>query len=130
MIFGKGEKNRKKLKKSYTKRVKSRIGQYHQEKPLKISSKRRKNNMEEIKKAIKKTDEFPQRKKPKRAETTIIESTELTKAVKHPSERKKWQNKQHSKSILLGTFDFDPEEYLDKSLLFNLKQIARKKFSM
>ena len=44
---------------------------------------------------------------------------------KHPRERKKLiekkMAKKNSKSILSGTFDFDPEEYLDKSLLFDLK---------
>ena len=29
--------------------------------------------------------------------------------------------KKNSQSILSRTFDFDPEEYLDKSLLFGLK---------
>ena len=42
--------------------------------------------------------------------------------------RKKWQKK-NSKSILLSTFDFDPEEYLDKSLLFDLKKISKEKIS-
>ena len=32
--------------------------------------------------------------------------------------------KNNSKSILLGKFDFDPEEFLHKSLLFNLKQMS------
>ena len=30
----------------------------------------------------------------------------------------------NSKSILSGTFDFDPEEFLDKSLLFDLKKTS------
>ena len=30
--------------------------------------------------------------------------------------------KKNFKSILSGTFNFNPEEYLNKSLLFNLKK--------
>ena len=33
--------------------------------------------------------------------------------------------KKNFKSIFAGTFDFDSEEYLDKSLLFDLKKIKR-----
>ena len=63
---------------------KSRMGEYYEEQPLEISLKGRKNNMGEIKKVIKQTDEISQRKKPKRAETTIIEPTESTITIKHP----------------------------------------------
>ena len=41
-------KNKKRLKKSYAERVKSRMGEYYEEKSLKISLKDRKNNMGEI----------------------------------------------------------------------------------
>ena len=44
---------------------------------------------------------------------------------KHPRGQKKLigkkMAKKNSQSILSCTFDFDPEEYLDKSLLFGLK---------
>ena len=44
---------------------------------------------------------------------------------KHPRGQKKLigkkMAKKNSQSILSRTFDFDPEEYLDKSLLFGLK---------
>ena len=36
--------------------------------------------------------------------------------------------KKNSNAILSKTFDFDPQEYLDKSLLFDLKRQVRKKF--
>ena len=36
--------------------------------------------------------------------------------------------KKNSKAILSKTFDFDPEEYLDKYLLFNLKKTSAEKF--
>ena len=51
-------KNRKRLKKSYAERVKSRMGEYYEEKSLKISLKDRKNNMGEIKKSLKKQIKF------------------------------------------------------------------------
>ena len=35
--------------------------------------------------------------------------------------------KRKSKSILSGTFDFDPEEYLNKLLEFDLKKNQRRK---
>ena len=35
--------------------------------------------------------------------------------------------KKNSKSILSGTFDFDPEQYLDELLLFNLKNPSEEK---
>ena len=61
------------------------------------------------------------RKKPDKAEVMI----------KHPREQKNFLKKKiakkNSKSILLGTFDFDPEEYLDKSLLFDLKKTREEK---
>ena len=118
-------KNRKRLKKSYAERVKSRMGEYYDKKSLKISSKDRKNNMREVKKVIEKTDKILQRKKPKRAETTIIETTESTTTIKHLRERKKLtvekmvkKKKKNSKS----------EEYLDKSLLFDLKKTSEERF--
>ena len=35
--------------------------------------------------------------------------------------------KKNSKAILSKTFDFDPEEYLDKYLLFDLEKISEEK---
>ena len=47
--------------------------------------------------------------------------------LKHPREHKKNNEKKMAKknfmSILWGTFDFNPEEYLDKSLFFDLKKL-------
>ena len=73
--------------------------------------------MGEVKKVIEETDKILQQKKPKRAETTIIETTELTTTIKHLRERKKLTEEKNSKS----------EEYLDKSLLFDLKKISEEK---
>ena len=58
-------KKQEKAKISYVERVKSRMRKYYKEKPFKISSKRRKNNIGQIKKVIKKTDEISQQKKAK-----------------------------------------------------------------
>ena len=45
---------------------------------------------------------------------------------KHPRERRKSIEKKmikkNSKTIFSGTFDFGPKEYLDNSLLFDLKK--------
>ena len=38
--------------------------------------------------------------------------------------------KKNSQAIISKTFDFDPEDYLDKSLLFDLKKAVKRKFSM
>ena len=35
--------------------------------------------------------------------------------------------KNNSKAIISGTFDFDPEDYLIKSLLFDLKKTRKEK---
>ena len=35
--------------------------------------------------------------------------------------------KNNSKAIISGTFGFDPEDYLDKSLLFDLKKTSEEK---
>ena len=51
---------------------------------------------------------------------------------KHPRGQKKLigkkMAKKNSQSVLSLTFDFDPEEYLDKSLLFGLKISSEKNF--
>ena len=49
----------------------------------------------------------------------------------HPRDRKKAIEiklaKNNSKAIISGTFGFDPEDYLDKSLLFDLKKASEEK---
>ena len=65
-------------------------------------------------------------KKPQKTQTFQIESGKSIKTPKHPRERKKFLEQQmakkNSKAILSKTFDFDPQEYLNKSLLFNLNK--------
>ena len=48
------KKNRKRLKKSYAQRVKERISEYYEEKPLKIHAKRKKINMTKFQMSLKK----------------------------------------------------------------------------
>ena len=58
----------------------------------------------------------------KAAEVTIKHPREQKELHKKKQKKKKEKAKKNSKSILLGTFNFDLEEYLDKSLLLDLKQ--------
>ena len=57
-------------------------------------------------------------KNPDKAEVTIKQLREQKKLLEKKIAEK------NSKSILSGTFDFDPEYYLDKSLLFDLKKTS------
>ena len=50
----KNKKNRKRSKKSYTQRVKERMGEYYEEKPVKIHAKRKRDKYGEISNVIKK----------------------------------------------------------------------------
>ena len=60
-----------------------------------------------------------------------IEAKKCIQTPKQPRERKKFLEQQmakkNSKAILSKTFDFDPEKYLDKSLLFDLKKTSEDK---
>ena len=54
-----------------------------------------------------------------------------TDAPTQPRDRKKAigrkMAKNNSKAIISGTFDFDPKDYLDKSLLFDLMKTSEEK---
>ena len=60
-----------------------------------------------------------------------IEAEKFIQTPKDPREGKKLLEQQmakkNSKAILSKTFDFDPEEFLNKSLLFNLKKTSEEK---
>ena len=56
------KKNSKKLKKTYTQRVKERMGEYYEEKPFKIHAKRKRDRNGEISNVIKKTMQMLQEK--------------------------------------------------------------------
>ena len=108
-------------------RVKETMGEYRENKPIKISIKLKNYNYGDVVAVEneKNKNNVP-RKKPQKSQTVKIE------AHKHPRERKKFTEnrmaKKNSNAILSKTFDFDPQEYLDKSLLFDLKKTSEENF--
>ena len=96
------------------------MGEYYEEKPLKESSKVRKNNLKEAKYVPEHKIETFKRKTKNRKKATDVPT--------HPRDRKKAierkMAKNNSKTIISGTFGFDPEDSLDKSLLFDLKKAS------
>ena len=120
-------KNKRKSQKSYLQSVKERMGEYQENKPIKKSIKLKKNNYGKIfaVENEKNKNNIPH-KKPQKAQTVQIEAEKFIQTPKHLREKKKFieqqMAKKNSKEILSKTFDFDPGEYLDKSLLFDLKK--------
>ena len=59
-----------------------------------------------------------------------VESSKAKTTINHPKQRKKLRKQKmgenNSKLLLSGNFNFDPEDILDKSLLFDLKQNKRR----
>ena len=59
-----------------------------------------------------------------------VESSKAKTTINHPKQRKKLRKhkmgENNSKLLLSGNFNFDPEEILDKLLLFDLKQNKRR----
>ena len=57
-----------------------------------------------------------------------VESKKAKTIIKYPRKRKKQKIAENNLKLLLSTrFDFDPEEILDKFLLFNLKKRSEEK---
>ena len=58
-----------------------------------------------------------------------VESNKAKPIINHLRQRRKLHEQKmlekNSKLLLSGKFDFDPEEILDKSLLFNLKKTRK-----
>ena len=108
------------------------MGEYQENKPIKKSIKLKKNNYGEIfaVENEKNKNNIP-REKPQKAQTVQIEAEKSIQPPKHPRQRKifieQQMAKKNSKGILSKTFDFDPGEYLDKSLLFDLKKTSEEK---
>ena len=94
------------------------MGKYHEKKPLKKLLKARKNEMKEAEYVPEREIDIPKRKTKKRKKTNGNADA--------PSRQKKGNRKKiaknNSKAILSHTFDLNPEDYLEKSLLFNLKK--------
>ena len=111
--------------------MKERMGEYWENKPIKRSIKLKKNNYGEMVVVENEKDKNVPRKKPQKAQTVQREAKKSIQTPKHPRQRKKFlkqqMGKKNSKAILSKTFDFDPEEYLDKSLLFHLKKTSEEK---
>ena len=102
------------------------MGEYYEEKPFKIHAKRKQYDYGEILDVITKNNENIKRKNTKKALTMTDESKRANTTIKYPRERKKLRERKmvenNSKLLLSGKCDFDPEEILDKLLLFNLKK--------
>ena len=69
-------------------------------------------------------------KNPTKVQTVTVESSKAKTTINHPRQRKKLREQKmaenNSKLLLSGKFDFDPEEILDWSLLFDLKENKRR----
>ena len=84
-------------------------------KPCNVTSKRKENNLGKV---VAPTEKPLSQKKNKGKSNSYQTSPKAKRIV--------WKKlaKNNSKSKLSGKFDFNPEEFLDKSLLFNLKQTS------
>ena len=69
-------------------------------------------------------------KNPTKVQTMTVESSKAKTTINHPRQRKKLREQKmaenNSKLLLSGKFDFDPDEILDWSLLFDLKENKRR----
>ena len=90
------------------------MGKYYEEKLCEISN------------VIYKNNENVTRKKPTKTQTMTVESSKTKTTIIHQRKRKKLCDQKlaekNSKLLSSGKFDFDPEEILDKSLLFDLRK--------
>ena len=97
---------------------------------LKFTRKEKKDKYGEIPNVIKKNENIT-RKKPTKAQTMTVESSKAKPTIIHPRQRKELREQKmvenNSKLLLSGKFNFDPEEILDKSLLFDLKKTSEDK---
>ena len=94
------KRNNKKIKRnkktSHAQRFKERMGEYYEEKPLKIHMKRKKDNYSENLDLINKNKNVT-RKKPMKAQTVTVESKKGKTTIKHPRETKNFANKKWQK---------------------------------
>ena len=88
------------------------MGEYYEEKHLKEAKHVPENKIKTFKRT----------KNCKKATDVPTHSQDRKKVIERKME------KSNSKPIVSGTFDFDPEDYLEKSLLFDLKKISEEKF--
>ena len=98
------------------------MGKYYDEKKAIKPTKPRKNNMGGKEVKNEQENEMRKRKTPKRTKAEI---------PLRPCEREKGidakMSKNNSAEISAKNFNFDPQEHLDKSLLFDLKKTSKEK---
>ena len=109
------------------------MGEYYEKIQFKIHAKKKRDKYGEILNVIKKNNENNfTRKKPTKAQIMTVESSKANITIIHPRQRKKLSEQKmvedNSKLLLSGKCDCDPEEILDKLLLFNLKKLKIKCF--
>ena len=90
------------------------MGEYPENKPIKISIKLKNNNYGDIVAVENEKNNNVPRKKPQKSQTVKIEAEKFIQTPKHPRERKKFienrMAKKNSNAVLSKTFDFDPQE--------------------
>ena len=100
-------------KKSYTQRVKERMGEYYEEKPFKIHEKEKKDKYGDISNFIEKNNENVIRKKPTKAQIMTAKSSKAKATIIRLRQRKKLCKQKmaenNSKLLLSEIVDFDPE---------------------
>ena len=97
-----GEQKKKKkeeVKKTYTQRVKERMGEHYKEKTFKIHTKRKKCKYGEISNVIKENNKNVKRKKPKKAQTMTAESSKAKTTIIYPRQRKNLRKQKLWKTI-------------------------------
>ena len=98
---------------------------------LKFTRKVKKDKYGETSNVIKKSIDNVIRKNSTKAQTITVESSKGKTTIIQPRQRKKLREQKmvenNSKLLLSGKFDFDPEEILDKLLLFDLKKTSENK---
>ena len=122
------KKKKEEVKKTYAQRVKERMGEHYEEKTFKIHTHThtQKDKSGEISNVIEENNKNVKRKNSKKAQTMTAESSKAKTTIIYLRQRKNLRKQKmmenNLKLLLSRKFDFDPEEILDKNLLFNLKK--------
>ena len=95
----KKKKKKEEVKKTYTQRVKERMGEHYEEKTFKIHTKRKKYKYGEISNVIKENNKNVKRKKPKKAQTMTAESSKAKTTIIYPRQRKNLRKQKLWKTI-------------------------------
>ena len=105
--FEREQKKIKKMsKKTYTQRVKERVGEYYVGKPFEIHAKRRRDKYGEISNVIKKAMKMLQGKNLTKTQTMIVESSKTKTRINHQRQRKKLRKQKNGgkqfKIVVIG----------------------------